>query len=156
MTETAVRATLVDRYATGGLSRQYWGALAEGRLVIPFCHDCAKHFFFPRRWCPTCWSDRVELVDSDGVGEIFAISELHTAFQGISKEELPVPVVLVSLDEGVVIPGRLAKVCMPAVVGDRVQLTFAPDPEVELPLFRTIATVDLTASMGSTDGREGV
>jgi hypothetical protein len=126
---------IVDQYATGGLSTEFWQGLATGRLLIPHCDSCQKAFFFPRKWCPFCWSDRVRFVESAGTGEIFAISELHTAFQGVAPEDLPVAVLLVELDEGVRLPGRLAKRCRPAKIGDRVKLQFSDQPESELPEF---------------------
>lgn len=135
--------TIVERYSTGGeLSTTYWEALADSRLLIPRCNACSTYFFTPRRWCPVCWSDDVEFTTSAGTGSIFAISELHTAFQGVSAEELPVPVVMVELDEGVRVAGRLAKDYMPAAVGDRVVMRFAADPATSLPQFVTVASDD--------------
>jgi uncharacterized OB-fold protein len=126
---------IVTRYATGAQSREFWQALADGQLLLPRCGSCEKVFFFPRKWCPSCWSDQVSFVPSPGTGEIFALSELHTAFQGVSPDELPVAVVLVELDEGVRLPGRLAKKSMPARIGDRVRLQFADEPALTLPEF---------------------
>jgi uncharacterized OB-fold protein len=128
---------LVTRFATGRLSAEFWQGLAEGRLLIPFCESCGRHFFFPRRWCPSCWSDRVRFDAVPGTGEIFAISELHTAFQGVTEKDLPVAIVLVQLDEGVRIPGRLARRSMPARIGDRVHIEFAVNPATSLPEFVT-------------------
>jgi len=135
MTGTVGSENIVDLYATGEQSIIYWTALSEGRLVLPRCFACETTFFFPRRWCPSCWSDDVRFVESLGSGTIYAVSELHTAFQGVTKEQLPVAVVIVELDEGIRIPGRLAKTSMPGAIGDRVVLRFAADPATELPCF---------------------
>jgi hypothetical protein len=131
----SVGETIVDRFAVGELSEIYYGGLAEGRLLIPHCLGCGRHFFFPRRWCPHCWSDRVEWVESPGIGRVFAVSELHTAFQGVSREELPVWIALVELEEDVRLPGRLARAGGPWSVGDQVRLQFAEDPATTLPQF---------------------
>jgi uncharacterized protein len=125
--------SIEDRYVTDEVSKPFWSALAAGHLVLPTCGRCGSVFFHPRRFCPQCWSDDIGWVESTGTGTVFARSEVHAAFQDIDPSELPITVVLVDLDEGVRLPGRLRDA--DAQIGDRVQLRFADEPMFELPRF---------------------
>ena len=125
--------SIVDRYVTDEVSKPFWSALAAGRLVLPKCGGCGSVFFHPRRFCPQCWSDDIEWVESTGTGTVFARSDVHVAFQDIDQAELPITVVLVDLDEGVRLPGRLRDTDVR--IGERVQLRFADEPMFELPRF---------------------
>jgi uncharacterized OB-fold protein len=127
--------TIEDRYATDDVSHHFWGNLAAGRLVLPRCRRCRLFFFFPRRWCPNCWSDDIEWVTSPGTGTVFACSDVHLAFQGLTQAELPITVALIDLDEGVRLPGRLEASGGGIRIGDRVKLRFAPEPMFDLPRF---------------------
>jgi uncharacterized OB-fold protein len=129
--------TIEMRFATDEVSKPFWANLAAGRLVLPRCRDCGSVFFFPRRLCPTCWSDAIEWVPSTGAGTVFARSEVHVAFQGISPADLPFSVALIDLDDGVRMPGRLdhGELEPEIQIGDRVQLRFSDDPMFELPRF---------------------
>lgn len=120
-------------------AQPFWDALAEGRLQLPHCRRCGRPFFFPRRWCPVCHSDELGWVESAGRGVIYAVSVVHVPFDGRPESEVPYAVVLVDLDDGVRIPGRMDDADLTAVIGDQVQLHFAADPAHHLPVFRLSA-----------------
>ena len=41
------------------VSRPYWDACREHRLIMQNCQDCNKLTFFPAYMCPTCGGDRL-------------------------------------------------------------------------------------------------
>jgi uncharacterized OB-fold protein len=49
----------------------------EGRLVLQACNACSKAFFYPRAFCPHCWSDRIENRYASGKGRIVSYSLVH-------------------------------------------------------------------------------
>jgi len=55
---------------SNGPELRYRAALNEGRLVIQRCAGCARHVFYPRSICPSCWSDRLEWVEPKGTGTV--------------------------------------------------------------------------------------
>ena len=126
------------QYSQSEVGKPFWAALARGRLEVPYCDECEKPFFFPRRWCPTCHSASVSWVESNGLGTIFTLSEVHMPFERMTEDDVPFTVLLVDLDEGVRLPGRLRR-DKTAKIGDRVQLEFTGSPDQELPAFVPIS-----------------
>jgi uncharacterized protein len=112
------------RPETGGTAAPFWDALAEGRLVLPYCQACDQAFFYPRTCCPRCWSERVIWIDSPGRGVLYAASVVYLPFEGVDASEVPYGVGLVDLDEGVRVAGRLPLGDQQPVAGDRVVAVF--------------------------------
>src|SRR5262249_37235829 len=126
----------VAAFAQSPVSEPFWQGLAEGRLTLPYCDDCGAPHFYPRRWCPQCWSDQITWREVEGVGTVWALSTVHLPFQNVPASEIPYTVVFVDIDAGVRLPGRVSDAGGPVAIGDRVRLEFAADPSRELPKFR--------------------
>ena len=122
--------------AASDTSAPYWNGLAEGLLMLPRCDACSTVFFFPRMWCPSCWSSDISWIEASGRGTIYTCCMVNVPFDGRPPEEVPYAVALVDLDEGVRVPGRLHPVDMAAPVGTRVVLDFASNPDKSLPVWR--------------------
>lgn len=45
----------------GSAYRTYVDALATGSVLLPFCLECNRSFFYPRLHCPRCFGDQVRL-----------------------------------------------------------------------------------------------
>jgi uncharacterized protein len=80
------------------LSRGFWDACAEHRLVVPRCEKCGGHFFPPERLCPPCGSARWEYVESAGSGTVTACTVVYRAPS--PAFDVPYVVAVVELDEG--------------------------------------------------------
>lgn len=87
--------------AESSLSRPYWEATREERLVLPWCTACQSFFWYPRVVCPTCLGDTVEWRDAAGTGEVYAVSVMHKTGMGRDPGDGPYAVAVVELDEGV-------------------------------------------------------
>ncbi len=120
-------------------SEPFWRAAREGRLMIMHCRACDRPYFYPRRYCPRCWSDETEWREASGRGTIYTYSVVHQNPAPPFRDWAPYAVLLVDLDEGVRVMAdwdresaldRLA-------VGLPVQVTFeAVSDDVSLPRFR--------------------
>jgi uncharacterized OB-fold protein len=80
------------------LSRDFWDAAAEHRLVLPKCNDCGGHFFPPERLCPASGSPDWKYVESSGTGTVSTYSVVYR----VPSPDFDSPYVLaiVELDEG--------------------------------------------------------
>ena len=57
----------------------FWEAAKEGRLLLKSCLDCGAVHYYPRPFCPTCWSDNVEWIEASGKGTIYSYSVMRRA-----------------------------------------------------------------------------
>ena len=54
-------------------SQPFWDGAKEGRLLIGSCKDCHHKYYYPRPFCPECWSENVEMVEASGRGRLAAL-----------------------------------------------------------------------------------
>jgi uncharacterized OB-fold protein len=87
--------------AESSLSRPYWQATREERLVLPWCTDCERFFWYPRVVCPSCLGEGVEWREAAGTGEVHAVSVMHKTGMGRDPADGPYAVAVVELAEGV-------------------------------------------------------
>lgn len=83
------------------LSRPYWEAAAQGRLVLQCCSACGKVRHYPQLLCNSCYSDSVRWTTASGHGKIHSWTIAHHAFHPAFAADLPYTLVTVDLDEGV-------------------------------------------------------
>jgi uncharacterized OB-fold protein len=80
------------------LSRGFWDAAAEHRLVVPRCEKCGERFFPAERLCPACGSALWEYVESAGCGTVTACTVVYRAPS--PDFDVPYVVAVVELDDG--------------------------------------------------------
>ncbi len=88
------------------LSRPYWEAAAQGRLVIQACAQCGTRRHYPRLLCTQCFSDAAVWHTATGRGTLHSWTVSHHAFHPSFKSDLPYTLVTVDLEEGVRALGR--------------------------------------------------
>ena len=106
------------------LSRPFWEAAAQGRLVLQYCAACGKPRHYPRLLCDACYSDAVDWKGASGRGQIHSWTVAHHAFHPAFAAELPYTLVTVDLEEGVRALGRWRG--GPPAIGVPVQGRFEP------------------------------
>ena len=77
----------------------FWDKVNDGELWIQRCKDCSKPYFYPRFFCPNCFSKNVEWFKTSGKGKLHTYMINHRgppAFQ----DETPYAIAIVELDEG--------------------------------------------------------
>jgi uncharacterized OB-fold protein len=87
-------------------SKWWWDALESGKLLLPRCRHCLKHFFPPAGSCSYCGDTAFEQIDAIGLGRIYSWVVIHHAFDTDFEEEKPVVIAAVDLEEGPRILGR--------------------------------------------------
>jgi len=117
-------------------SEPFWQACKEGRLLIMNCRQCDTPFFYPRRSCPSCWSEEVEWVESTGRGTVWTLSEVAISLWGDAwNDVVPYTVAVIDLDDGVRMASRLVG-GSGWKIGDRVQVSFQPgENDAVMPYF---------------------
>ncbi|AEK42426.1 Zn-ribbon domain-containing OB-fold protein [Amycolatopsis mediterranei] len=117
------------------LSRPFWAAAAEGRLVLPECADCGLRFFVPEPVCPRCLSRNWDWAPSAGTGTVYSVTVVHRA-PGPGFE-VPFALAIVDLDDGVTMLSHVVGCPVDEVViGLPVRVDFRPlTDELTLPYF---------------------
>ncbi len=117
----------------------YWDKARAHELWLRRCIDCAKPYFYPRDFCPTCGSRDVEWIQASGRGTLHTFAIVERAPVPAFRERVPFVVAMIDLDEGVRIPSNLVGVDpTPASiwVGMPVVVTFEEvTDEITLPMF---------------------
>ncbi|WNF28151.1 OB-fold domain-containing protein [Streptomyces sp. C11-1] len=119
----------------------FWDGVAEHRLLIQRCTDCATLRLPWLPGCNACGGPEWDTVEASGAGAVFSHVVMHhppfPAFDP-SGEGGPYAVALIELAEGVRMVSNVIGVPYDKVrVGMPVQLEFLrTDPDLELPVFR--------------------
>ncbi|WP_323177951.1 OB-fold domain-containing protein [Streptomyces sp. NBC_00083] len=114
----------------------FWAGVAEHRLLIQRCTDCAEPRFPWLPGCHACGSARWEAEEASGEGTVFSFVVMyHPPFPAFDP---PYAVGLIELAEGVRMISNVVGVPADEVrIGMPVRLEFTRvDAELELPLFR--------------------
>ncbi len=121
----------------GPASGPFWEATRRSQLVLPWCVDCGRAFFYPREVCPRCLGSAIEWRPAAGSGVVYAFSIEHRPPPvGFSMGQ-PFVVTLVELEEGVRLMTNIVG-CPPedVEVGMQVSVTWEPLSDGrQLPLF---------------------
>ena len=118
-------------------TEEFWHGLARGVLLVRSCNSCSRLHYYPRSFCPFCWSSDVAWREMSGRGTVYATTIVRQHGLSPFKERAPYNISLVDLDEG---PRLLTNVvgCAPEDVhiGDTVVLEPDVHDDIGLPLFR--------------------
>jgi len=79
------------------VTQPFWDAAAEHRLVLPRCTACSTYRFPPTPFCWRCRAQRVEWVEHDGRGEVYAFTVIRHAVIPDVRDALPVVAAVVEL-----------------------------------------------------------
>lgn len=77
----------------------FWAATAEGRFQLQKCNACDTVIWFPRRECPSCWTNDITAFDASGKGTIYSFAIIRKGAMAY-KEAGPFVVAYVELAEG--------------------------------------------------------
>jgi uncharacterized protein len=80
------------------LTQPFWDGAARGRLLLPHCRVCQRHFFRPEIACTHCFATDWQWVQASGRGTLYSWTAVHRA----PAPGFTVPLVLavVELEEG--------------------------------------------------------
>lgn len=78
----------------------FWEAAKEGRLLIKRCSDCGMFHYYPRPFCPHCWSRKVEWYQASGQATLYSWSVIYQNDQPVFRDRVPYIAAIVDLAEG--------------------------------------------------------
>ena len=121
-------------------SEAFWRATKQRKLLIQKCNGCQSLIFYPRKYCPECWSADLGWQEAVGRAKVntFTITRggVEPKFQG----DLPYVLAMVDLEEGVRMMTRIIG-CDPESVriGMDVEVVFEDITDRHaLPLFKPV------------------
>lgn len=81
-------------------SRRYWEGCKKHELWLPFCRQCQRFYFYPRDFCPQCFSWDVEWRRASGRGRIYSFGIHYRAWHPAWAQDIPYVSAIVELEEG--------------------------------------------------------
>ena len=81
-------------------TQPFWDGCREGRFLVRHCNACGEDHFYPRPFCPKCWSDNVEWKQASGRGTLYTYSVVHQNDLPPFNERVPYVAAVVELEEG--------------------------------------------------------
>ncbi|SHI86366.1 hypothetical protein SAMN02745216_00686 [Desulfatibacillum alkenivorans DSM 16219] len=121
-------------------SRPFWEAAKNGELLVQHCMDCAANIFYPRKYCPECWSGNLDWIKSSGKAVVYSFSTAYDMVEPRFWEDLPYTIAFVDLPEGVRMMTRIVE-CDPEdiSIGMEVKVTWRKlNDDFFLPYFRPV------------------
>ena len=124
------------------LTRPFWTAARNGKLVLQKCQRCATFNFHPKPWCIECGRRELAWTDAKPTGTVYSYTISRSVamnFPGWEKD-LPVLMCLIDLDDGARMYGQVTG-CSPEQIriGMRVRVYFEQiSDEAGIPEFRPL------------------
>ena len=81
-------------------TQPFWDGCKEGRFLLRHCNACGDDHFYPRPFCPKCWSDDVDVEGGVGPGTLYTYSIVRQNDLPPFNERVPYVAAVVELDEG--------------------------------------------------------
>ena len=119
-------------------SAPFWDGLKEHKLLIKHCTACDAYHYYPRPFCPSCWSDDVEWYEASGRARVYSYSTVYVNDLPPFGPEVPYVAAVVELEEGPRMMTRLVDCTKDDISIDMaVQVTYEPlDDELQMAVFR--------------------
>jgi uncharacterized OB-fold protein len=129
---TPIKAPQID-----ASTQAFWDGARRGVLRIKRCRACGAAHYYPRPFCPVCWSTDVDWIDTAGTGTLYTYSVVHVNDLPSFRERVPYVVAIVELDEGPRMETNVVDCPLDELrVGMRLTVTFEDEGELVLPRFR--------------------
>lgn len=81
-------------------STRFWEALTAHRIEIQQCATCDHWFFYPRKHCPACFSDRVIWKEVSGRASLLAYTIARIPTLPAFADDMPQMLAVIELAEG--------------------------------------------------------
>jgi uncharacterized OB-fold protein len=116
----------------------FWDGCKEGRFLLKHCNACGEDHFYPRPFCPKCWSTDVEWKTARGTGTLYTYSVVRQNDLPPFPERVPYVAAIVELDEGPRVMTNIEDDDIDAIeIGMRVHVAFRDiSDDVTIPVFR--------------------
>lgn len=142
--ETRVSADRRPSPAPDAVSRFFWEAAADHRLVLQRCRSCSMLQYPPEVCCVHCQAEEFDFAETTGRGVIYSYAVVNRPLHARFVDALPYVVVFVELDDqpGLRMLANLVDVPTgtPLSCGMPVEVVFEDRGSVTLPQFRLSGT----------------
>ena len=122
-------------------TQPFWDAAKEGRLLIRHCNACGEYHFYPRPFCPSCWSEDVEWFDASGRATLYTWSVVYQNDLPPWPARVPYVAAVVDLAEGPRMQTNVVDCAFDALAaGMELEVVFQETSEdFTIPVFRPVA-----------------
>lgn len=118
------------------LSRPFWQAANQGRLVLQRCDACSAYRWTPQILCPHCMAEAFTWTEVSGKGALYSFTIVHRP--PLPEFETPYVLGVVELDEGPLMLTRVINAdAADVAIGMRVEVDFTrASDDINLYTFR--------------------
>jgi uncharacterized protein len=119
-------------------TQPFWDGAGSGKLLIRRCNTCGEAHFYPRPFCPKCWSDDVRWEEASGKASLYTWSVVYQNDLPPFAERVPYVAAVVDLAEGPRMMTNVVDCDRDALeVGMALEVTYRPiADDVTIPVFR--------------------
>lgn len=119
----------------------YLEGLRQHRILLQACARCGARRWFPKPACHRCWSFEVRWEEAPVVGVVHSWTTIHHAFPPATQDDVPYQIVIVQLEEGIRVVGRVEMEHAPQIgTGSEVRAVFADvDEDLTLLFFEPVS-----------------
>jgi len=119
----------------------FWEACREGTFLLRHCAACGEFHYYPRPFCPKCWSADVEWVPASGRARLYTYSVVHANDLPPWPERVPYVAAVVDLEEGPRVMTNVEGCDFDEIeIGMPLVVAFKPiADDVTIPVFRPAA-----------------
>jgi uncharacterized OB-fold protein len=118
----------------------YWEATAQQRLLIKHCQTCGRSHFYPRPFCPHCWSNDVEWLEASGRANLYTYSIVYSNSLAPFSSQVPYVAAIVELEENVRMITNVVDCPFEELeLGMALEVTFRKVEDFAIPEFRPAA-----------------
>ena len=84
------------------LTRPFWAAARDGKLMLQRCTRCGTMNFHPKPWCIECGNREIPWTEVEPTGTVYAFTTATTVMMNLPgwKDDLPLTLCLIDLDAG--------------------------------------------------------
>ncbi len=121
-------------------TEEFWKGTKQGQLLIQKCGDCQSKIFYPRQYCPECWSGNLKWTEASGKAKIYSFTTTMDMVEPKFWADLPYVLAMVDLKEGIRMMTRIVG-CDPEEVriGMNVEVVFEDlNEDFALPMFKPV------------------
>ena len=139
-------------------TEEFWRATKKNQLLIQECQACNSLIFYPRKYCPQCWSPNLGWRTASGNAKVYTFAVMRDMVEPKFAPDLPYMLAIVDLQEGVRMMTQIVECAPEAVeIGMDVEVTFRDITDRHaLPFFRPCDESLRTAVSKTTDRADDV
>ena len=86
-----------------GLTKTFWEAAADNKLVIQRCSNCGEYVWCPHHLCTECGGNKLEWTPMSGRGMVFSFTIVREVTEGRGRgfiKDIPYIIAWIDLEEG--------------------------------------------------------